>query len=125
MIRAGGRERVRSAESTLRLMRWRVTESRATFLGTTTAYPRASVETTAEKLGEESRRPFLIAAGNINRGSRSRRENTVITSLPQVFCGRCGGGAVQSCVRRPFCFLRENRAFLRASSSSVDRSFLS
>jgi len=60
---------VRRASSTRRFIRCRVTERRATFLGTTTAYPLALFENTAEKCMEEKRRPERILGNN----ARERR----------------------------------------------------
>jgi hypothetical protein len=69
---------VRRAPSTRRFMRWRVLERRAAFFDTTTAYPIAFSGTTATKFGDESRRPAASAVGNVARGIRSRRGNTVL-----------------------------------------------
>ena len=84
-MRLWGRGSVLSACSMRRLMRCLVTERRATFLDTTTAYPRVllgstwscTVERTAVKCAEEKRRPCFNMAGNAARGRRSRRESTV------------------------------------------------
>ena len=77
---AGGSENgiVRRAPSTRRFMRWRVLERRDVFFGTITAYPLVFSGTMAEKFGDESRRPAASAAGNVARGIRSRRGNTVL-----------------------------------------------
>lgn len=72
----GGRESVRNISRTWRFKRCLPDESRITFLGMTTAYPRASSGSTIMKWGDETRRPALRAAGNCSRESRSRRENT-------------------------------------------------
>ena len=56
-------------------MRWRVIESRATFLGTTTAYPVAFFANTAEKCVDEMRRPERTL-GNDARESRFLLGNT-------------------------------------------------
>jgi hypothetical protein len=57
-------------------MRCLVTESRATFFDTTTAYPFPSSGRITEKCADEKRRPLLSAEGNNARGSLSRRGNT-------------------------------------------------
>ena len=67
---------VRSAASTRRLIWCRVTESRATFLGTMTAYPLVSFDKIAEKWGEETRLPAERTLGNTVRESRYVRGNT-------------------------------------------------
>lgn len=74
----GGSGSVRSAASTRRLIRCRVTERRATFLDTTTAYPRVAPEETTEKFVDASRRPDVSAAVKVERESRSARENTAL-----------------------------------------------
>ncbi len=57
-------------------MRCRVTESRATFFDTTTAYPFPSLEASAVKFADENLFPPESSAGNASRASRSLRGNT-------------------------------------------------
>ena len=65
-----GEGRARSAASTRRFMRCLVTERRATFLDTTTAYPFASLGRVAVKCADEIRRPVERAGEKTARGSR-------------------------------------------------------
>lgn len=76
--REGGSGSARRALRTRRFTLCRVTERRATFFDTMTAYPWAFLGNTALKLGDERRRPVERAVGNSPRGSRCRRGNTKI-----------------------------------------------
>lgn len=62
---------------TWRFIRWRATERRAIFFGTTTAYPLVFSGMTAVKYSEEILRPFLKAEGKRVRLIRFRRGNTL------------------------------------------------
>ena len=92
-MRAGGRFNIRRADSILRFMLCLVTESRAIFLGTTTAYPSPSFGITAAKWVDEILRLVAIAAGNKDRGNRFLRGNTANIRRKGVF-DRCGGVSV-------------------------------
>lgn len=121
-MRPGGRGwgSARSAASIWRFILCRVTDRRAVFLETTTAYPRTPWGMRTEICREERRRPFLRAAGNSARGSRSRRGNTAFMSRGALF--RRGGGAGLSCVQRLFLPWQGTRGSLLSSFSSVYRS---
>lgn len=73
IINAGGSGVVRRASSTRRFMRCLVTERRATFLDTTTAYPFAPLGRMMVKCADEIRRPVGEARERAARESRSRR----------------------------------------------------
>lgn len=60
-----------------RLMRWRVTESRATFLETTTAYPETFEGIVAVKCSEVILFPVLRAEAKLVLVRRLRRGNTL------------------------------------------------
>lgn len=67
---------VRSASRTRRFMRFRVTERRAVFLETMTAYPAVPLGRTMARCGEETRRPRGSMDGNVAREIRLWRGNT-------------------------------------------------
>lgn len=120
IIRDGGREgSARRAASVRRLILCLVTESRATFFGTITAYPCVSFGRTTLKCKDETRRPEESAAGNIVRGSRSRRGNTEIR--PQGAYDRYGGASVRSYGQNSFLSAQGTRASWLAYVSWVDR----
>ncbi len=73
-----GRGRVRSAASTRRLIRCLVTERRAVFFDTMTAYPFDSFGKMMLRFEDENLRPVESAVGKTARESRSRRGNTKI-----------------------------------------------
>jgi hypothetical protein len=109
IMRDGGRERARSAASTRRFIKCLVTESRATFFDTTTAYPFDSFGEMALKLGEENRRPIEDVPENVARGSRSR-------------CGNTKNQTVRRArpIRRRFCtILRPELVFVRVRNPCV------
>lgn len=72
-----GRWSVLRAARTRRFIRCLVTESRATFLDTTTAYPSAFFGRITLKCADETRRPFSRAEGNSERASLFCRGNTI------------------------------------------------
>lgn len=76
-MREGGSGSFPRASSTFRFILCLVTESLAVFFDTTTAYPSAFFEITAEKFADEMRRPDLVARINSERFSRLWRGNTV------------------------------------------------
>jgi len=85
-----GRVNVRSASITRRFMRCLVTERRAVFLDTTTAYPSVFLETTALKFAEDTLLPLFSADGKSERESRFRRGNTVRITPSSVYGRFCG-----------------------------------
>lgn len=113
-MRAGGSGKVRSAARTRRLIWWRVTERRATFFDTTTAYPRTPAGITTEKWGEESRRPALRAEENIARGRRSRRENTLFRLRDRQVLAADAAAALDNLAPRCGFRAREESVGLRA-----------
>ncbi len=110
IISAGGRgESVRRAISTLRFIRCLVTDSRAAFFDTITAYPFDSLGKMTLKFGEETLRPPERAVGNAARESRSRRGNTKVYAARRV-----------RPIRRRFCTIfRPELVFVRARNPCV------
>ncbi len=118
-MRDRGRGRVRRASSTRRFMRCRVTESRATFFDTTTAYPRPSFEARAVKFADENLLPSESSVGNASRASRSLRGNTKIRRRGAY--DRCGGGSELFYGQNLFSYARGIRGSAHVYVSLVDR----
>lgn len=118
-----GAESCLKAPSTRRFMRCLVTERRAVFFDTTTAYPVVFFGIIALKFGDEMRLPAFKADENSVRGSRFRRGNTISLKRTSVYGLSYASSALFYALTR-FSSVRGIRASSLAYAFSADKFFL-